>query len=133
MVTVKLGQEASLTFCRKNCLKSIKAEHGLPVTHKVDYVRYWKELPLEGKILTRETKDRNKRLVNGSLSLKNAYHDIIMLYYIDSMIFYSVFTIFCISNKNIFRKTFNTVHHIYGCTRTKYRLLLDKFSKEAWT
>ena len=55
------------TLCReKNITKPIKAEHGLPVTHKVDYVRYWKELPFEGKIFTRKTKDRTKRLVNSS-------------------------------------------------------------------
>ena len=61
-------------YREKFITKPIKAEHGLPVTHKVDYVRYWKELPLEGKIFTSETKDRTKRLVDGSLFLflKNA-------------------------------------------------------------
>ena len=82
--------------------KPIKAEHGLPVTHKVDYVRYWKELPLEGKIFTWKTNDRTQRLVISSFFISkergvlNAYRDIIMLYYIYSM--YILFHIkFCIN------------------------------------
>ena len=39
------------------------------VAHKVDYVRYWKQLPIEGKILIRKIKHRTN-LVNGSLFFK---------------------------------------------------------------
>ena len=88
-------------YREKFITKPIKAEHGLPVTHKVDYVRYWKELPLEGKIFTSETKDRTFGrwflvFISKERGVLNAYRDIIMLYYIYSM--YILFHIkFCIN------------------------------------